>query len=68
MKRDAKRLPGFYWVRFEGEIIVAEYTMGRGCSSERPHWHIPGSDTCFYDREVCELLSPELLSPEPPTR
>jgi hypothetical protein len=57
MKADAKRLTGFYWVRFEGEIVVAEYTHGRGCSDERPHWHIPGSGECFKNNEVCELLS-----------
>lgn len=59
MKGDRKRVPGFYWVRFEGEVIVAEWTDGSGCEGNdgKPHWHIPGSDGCFYDREVCELLS-----------
>lgn len=59
MKADRKRVPGFYWVRFEGEVIVAEWTDGTGCEGNdgKRHWHIPGSDGCFYDREVCELLS-----------
>ena len=56
MRPDRKRRPGFYWVRFEGEVVVAEYTLGRGCSDERPHWHIPGSSACWRDREICELL------------
>jgi len=65
MKRDAKRQRGFYWVRFEGEIVVAEYTDGRGCTDERSHWHIPGSAACFRNKEVCELLSPRIEHPKP---
>lgn len=59
MKANPKRAPGFYWVRFEGDIVVAEYTDGSGCegSDGKGHWHIPGSDGWFMDREVCELLS-----------
>jgi len=59
VRSNPTRLPGFYWVRFEGEVVVAEYTDGRGCegSGGRKHWHIPGSESCFKDREVCELLS-----------
>jgi len=62
MNRDAKRKPGFYWVRFEGQVIVAEYTGfdALGCSHYYPHWHIPGSAACFADKEVCELLSSRL--------
>lgn len=60
MKRDRKRLPGFYWVRFEGEIIVAEYVNRRVCAPEIHHWHIPGSNRCFRDGEICELLSTKL--------
>ena len=63
MKADRKRKPGFYWVRFEGELVVAEYTDGLGCEGNdgKKHWHIPGSDGCFFDREVCELLSDRLF-------
>lgn len=61
MKADRKRAFGFYWVRFEGSVCVAEYLDGIGCSEERPHWHVPGSDFCFKNREVCELLSPRLV-------
>ena len=72
MKIDRKRKPGFYWVRFEGQIVVAEYTDGRGCIdtstrsgfAERPHWHVPGSETCFRDREVCELLNGPIPTPQ----
>jgi hypothetical protein len=68
MRTDRNRVPGFYWVRFEGEVIVAEYTDGAGCLEEvggvevgvKPHWHVPGSDVCYKDREVCELLSATL--------
>jgi hypothetical protein len=63
LKPNRKRKPGFYWVRFEGEIVVAEYTEGRGCSDERPHWHVPGSAECFKNREICELLSERLAQP-----
>jgi hypothetical protein len=71
MKADKKRESGFYWVRFEGEPVVAEYVTGFGCTdtstgsgtAERPHWHIPGSDGCFYDPEVWELLSGRLQAP-----
>ena len=55
--RHAPRRVGFYWVRFEGVPIVAEFTDGRGCTEERRHWHIPGSSECWRGREVCELLS-----------
>jgi hypothetical protein len=62
MTRDPGRQSGFYWVRFEGAEIVAEYTAdGVGCNPEgRPHWHVPGSDGCWRDNEVCELLSGRL--------
>lgn len=61
MKADKKRKSGFYWVRFEGQVIVAEYTCdGLGCSPEGPHWHVPQADECFKDRQVCELLSERL--------
>ena len=64
MKRDRKRLPGFYWVRFEGGIIVAEYTdTGLGCAPEGPHWHVPQAEECFLDEAICELLSDRLPQP-----
>lgn len=70
MKADRHRRPGFYWVRFEGSVIVAEYTEeGMLCQgpderiTRKAHWHMPGCDGCFRDREVCELLSGRL---EPP--
>lgn len=65
MKRDRKRLSGFYWVRFEGQVIVAEYTAdGLGCSPEGPHWHVPQSEGCHSDREIRELLSGKLVGPD----
>lgn len=63
MKADRQRVPGFYWVRFEGEAIVAEFTHGLGCSEETPHWHVPGAETCFQNKEICELLSGRLDIP-----
>lgn len=58
MKKDIMRHSGFYWVRFEGEVIVAEYVLGREarCTSQFPHWHVPGSSDCFMNRDVCELF------------
>lgn len=65
MKRDRARLSGFYWVRFEGAEIVAEYTAnGLGCSPEGPHWHAPQAEECFLDKEICELLSDRLSRPQ----
>ena len=65
MTRDQTRRDGFYWVRFEGEVVVAEYTgKGRGCTPEGPHWHIPGSSECFRDAQVCQMLSPRLNPPK----
>ncbi len=53
MNVDEKRKPGFYWVRFEGEVQVAEWTrLGS--------WVVTGSDRYFTDAEVCELLSGKL--------
>jgi hypothetical protein len=55
MKPDRKRKFGFYWVRFEGEILVAEYDpLRRG-------WYIPGTSECFKDKDVCELLGGKLI-------
>lgn len=51
---------GFYWVRFEGVVIIAEYTAGDACTEQYDHWHVPGSDKCWKNREVCELLSSRL--------
>jgi hypothetical protein len=65
MKADRYRKPGFYWVKFEGERLIAEWTDGLGCEGNdgKKHWHVPGSDGCFYDREVCELIADPLLVP-----
>jgi len=46
---DPKRKPGFYWVRFEGQVIIAEY-VGSG------KWQVPGSDRAWEDKEFCELI------------
>ena len=65
MKSDKKRLSGFYWISFEDQIIVAEYTSdGLGCSPEGPHWHIPQSEACFLDRHIDGLLSGPLAAPQ----
>lgn len=59
MKVDKKRKSGFYWVRFEGKVLVAEYT-----TDGYPAWYIPhSSEPWYYDYEICELLSDRL--PEP---
>jgi hypothetical protein len=63
MTNDLKRKAGFYWVRFECAVIVAEYADGRACSMTQPHWHVPGSGNCWKDAEVCELLSGRLEIP-----
>ncbi len=69
MKADKKRKPGFYWVRFEGAVIVAEYINRPGFLQEAdPHWHVPGSPVCFRDKDVCDLLSGRLRTPMPPRK
>lgn len=66
MKANRKRLFGFYWVRFEGDLIVAEYSDGDGCTgSSGPHWHVPASPDCFYDREVSQLVAGPIPRPVP---
>lgn len=57
---------GFYWIRFEGVPVVAEYLRRlHSCSarSARMHWHIPGSPYCTDSKEICELLSAKLERP-----
>jgi hypothetical protein len=56
MKHDNKLKPGFYWVRFEGEVIVAERVKRHATKPTQLHWHVSGSEICFDDKEVCELL------------
>ena len=74
MKADPARKSGFYWVRFEGEVQVAEYVARSrnisilpkcGCPLWAAHWHILNSHGIrFYrDSEVCELLSERLTPP-----
>lgn len=65
MQRDPKRESGFYWVRFEGEVVVAEYTAdGAGWSAgDGQWWRVPGSSHSFEDDQVCELLSARIPSP-----
>jgi hypothetical protein len=67
MKPDTKRPAGFYWIRFEGQVIVAEYSPARKCKActlSTPHWHVPGSATPFGDHQVCEILSKRLEVPK----
>ena len=61
MTADSKRKYGFYWVRFKGRLIVAEY-FGDG------YWHVPSSpdgdiEPWYHNRELGELLSARLRPP-----
>lgn len=61
MRADKERQPGFYWVRFEGKEIVAEWVKRRSPPYISTNcWLITGSKMAFKDREVCELLSARL--------
>ena len=63
MRADRKREPGFYWVRFGADIIIAEYSvMCVGCAAKR-HWHVSGVNACFRDIAINELLSARLSPP-----
>jgi hypothetical protein len=67
MKPDTKRPAGFYWVRFEGQVIVAEYSRKgkcNGCATRTPHWHVPAAAIALRDNQVCELLSKRLEVPK----
>lgn len=61
MKADRERVTGFYWIRFEGQVVVAEYVVG---GFKIPRWYVPGSDLAYQDSEVCELLSDRLVIAE----
>lgn len=47
--------PGFYWIRFEGAVIVAEWRDRR--------WWVGGAEFGYTDRMVCEILSDRLEAP-----
>lgn len=53
MKSDPQRKPGYYWVRFEGVVTIAEY-KGNGT------WEVCGDDRAWEDSEFCEILSDRL--------
>lgn len=59
MKIDPKRRTGFYWVRFEGLVMVGEWLKDRKGS----YWQFTGCAERFVDHEVCELLSARLTTP-----
>jgi hypothetical protein len=65
MRADKTREAGFYWVRFEGEIQVAEYVCGCPWLRNGHHWHVIGSASCFTNNMVCELLERKRLVPDP---
>lgn len=64
MLPDPKRKPGFYWVRFEGEVQVAEYaerTRAEGSKYKGKFaWYFCGLGYAVKDEEICELLSRRL--------
>jgi hypothetical protein len=65
MRSNRKRKAGFYWIRFEGNDVVAEYRPPETVLSENwpGRWWIPCRASHVIDSEVCELLSDRL--PEP---
>lgn len=57
------REPGFYWVRFEDEVQVAEWV---GASTwGRPAWHFVWKEYDMVDGPNVEVLSKRLLPPGP---
>ena len=57
MKADAKRKPGFYWVRLNGTKIVAEFIAA-------DFWRIAGSGMSLRESEL-HVLSARLEPPKP---
>ena len=62
MKRKRKLKPGFYWIMWEGRPIVAERVQNHEYkppfgSVKVDHWHTPGSNECYEDFEVREILA-----------
>ncbi len=57
MQRDQNHKPGFYWVRFEGDVQVMEL-------QRTGLWRAAGSDQWYADSDICELLSERLRPPQ----
>jgi hypothetical protein len=63
MRSDSGRKKGFYWVRYEGLPVVAEYipkrlllVRGGCCGYKNAHWHVPAVDGATDDIDICEML------------
>lgn len=69
MKPHLRLSAGFYWVRFEGQVIVAEYSPVEnkcgGCPLRgKAHWHVPASSAPFEDRQLCEIFGEPIPRPK----
>lgn len=53
-----KREPGFYWVKYEGEWIIADYAFG--------FWLITGFESSYYDSDFEAIHETRLIPPKPP--
>lgn len=64
MKRDSILEPGFYWVLFYGQVVIAEYTLGHRSRFDYSHWHVTSSpEWCINCQEIDRRLSDRLLPP-----
>ena len=50
------REAGFYWVKRWGEWLPAEWNA--------KWWSLPGTDECFWDRELDEIDDRRIERPE----
>lgn len=74
MTADPNRSNGYYWIRFEGVGVPAEYvdfkTSTRGecraedCDAGAQHWHIPGVRRAVGDADICHVMSQRMRAPE----
>ena len=51
-----KREPGFYWVKHEGEWIIADYAFG--------FWLITGMESSYHDYNFEAIHETRLIPPD----
>ena len=52
-----KREEGYYWVKYRGDWIIAEYTH-----ELRPKWYVIGNECPFHEREFSEINENRIIN------